>query len=272
MPDPEFVRATQQDTLWRQLRDLPYFRALLRAVESRFYQQLELPRPVLDLGCGDGHFAAATFDQPLDVGIDPWSGPLRQAARRGSYRRVLRGSGDRMPFQDGFFSSAISNSVLEHIPQLDAVLLEAARVLKPGAPFIFCVPNHNFLANLSISNFLERVGMRPAAESYRKFFNRISRHHHCDSPEVWQERIENAGFELVRWWHYFSPEALHVLEWGHYFGLPSLVAKQLFGNWILVPSRWNLALTQAIVRPYYVEEDSQPQGSYTFYITRRVES
>ena len=49
------------DLLWRHLRGVPAFRALLRAVESRFYQDLELPRPVLDLGCGDGHFAGTTF-------------------------------------------------------------------------------------------------------------------------------------------------------------------------------------------------------------------
>ena len=36
-------------------------------------------RKVLDVGCGDGHFASVTFDQPLDVGIDPWAAPLRHA-------------------------------------------------------------------------------------------------------------------------------------------------------------------------------------------------
>lgn len=263
------MRAVKQDTLWRQLQDLPYFRALLRAVESRFYQGLELPRPVLDLGCGDGHFAAATFDQALDVGIDPWGGPLRQAAKTGGYHLVLRGYGDRLPFADAFFGSAISNSVLEHIPELEAVLAEMARVLKAGAPFIFCVPNHNFLANLSVSGFLERAGMKPAAEAYRRFFNWISRHHHCDAPETWLERLDRAGFELVRWWHYFSPAALRVLEWGHYFGLPSLAAKRLFGRWILAPAKWNLAFTRALVRPYYEESWPQPQGAYTFYIARR---
>jgi len=45
-----------------------------------------------------------------------------------------------MPFEDASFQTVISNSVLEHIPDLDAVLLETARVLKPGGMFIFASP------------------------------------------------------------------------------------------------------------------------------------
>jgi hypothetical protein len=111
----------------------------------------------------------------------------------------------------------MSNSVLEHIPMIDDVLVEVARVLQPGAPFVFCVPNHHFLTNLSVSSFFDRIGMRAIGDAYRRFFNRISRHHHCDSPEMWQERLERTGFKIDRCWHYFSPQALHVLEWGHYF-------------------------------------------------------
>ena len=68
-----------EDFLFRHVRDLPYFRGLLRAVESRFYQDLELRRPVYDLGCGDGHFASVTFEQRIDVGLDPWHGPIHEA-------------------------------------------------------------------------------------------------------------------------------------------------------------------------------------------------
>ena len=35
---------TSDDLLWQQLKTLPAFRALLRAVEARFYEQIPLPR------------------------------------------------------------------------------------------------------------------------------------------------------------------------------------------------------------------------------------
>ncbi len=259
----------KKDHLWLQISSLPYFRGLLRAVEARFYENIDLPAPTLDLGCGDGHFATLAFDRPLEVGIDPWAAPIREAVKRGGYREVIRASGDDIPFEDAHFASAVSNSVLEHIPNLDPVLKEMARVLEPGAPFIFCVPNHNFLPKLSISTFFDRVHLRFLGNLYRAFFNRIARHHHCNNPDTWRSRLEEAGFDLVDYWHYFSPHAEHVLEWGHYFGLPSLVSRRLFGKWIIAPYRWNLFLTGLITRSSYAEPSIQPDGTYTFYIARR---
>lgn len=266
---PVEAEAARKDYLWPQISGLPYFRGLLRAVEARFYENIELPSPTLDLGCGDGHFASLAFERPLEVGLDPWEGPLKEAEKRAAYLKTVHAPGDKIPFENGFFASAVSNSVLEHIPELDPVLSELARVMKPGAPFVFCVPNHNFLDSLSISNFLDRIGLRALSNSYRRFFNRIARHHHCDDPLIWQARLDRAGFELQHWWHYFSPRALRVLEWGHYFGLPSLVSRKLFGKWILATTRWNLLFTELITRSIYNEPSNQPQGTCTFYIAHR---
>ncbi len=259
----------QRDYLWLHLRELPYFRAMLRAVEARFYADISLPAPTLDLGCGDGHFASLAFYRRLEVGVDPWSGPLRQAAERGVYQLALRGYGDALPFADACFASAVSNSVLEHIPDLDPVLAEMGRVLRPGAVFVFCVPNQHFLEHLSIAQGLDRLGLRSLAQAYRSFFNRISRHHHCDSPETWQQRLDKAGFEVLKWWHYFSPQALHVFEWGHYLGAACLLPHFLLRRWIIAPYRWNLLPTLRFVQRFYEEEPVNPDGVYSFYITRR---
>lgn len=257
-----------KDYLALHLHDLPYFRALLRAVEARFYEGISLPEPVLDLGCGDGHFASLTFNGPLFMGLDPWWGPIQEAARRGSYRYLVCAAGDKMPYPADYFASAISNSVLEHIPELDPVLAETARVLRPGAPFIFCVPNHRFLETLSIGRGMEKIGASGLAKAYRDFFNRISRHFTCESHEQWEARLEGFGFKIESWWDYFPPPALHVLEWGHFFGVPSWVSKRLFDRWVLAPSRWNLVLADRLTRPHYEGDPKSPLGAYTFYVTR----
>jgi SAM-dependent methyltransferase len=257
---PEIGGESKPDFLSLHIRDLPYFRGLLRAVESTYYQDLPLPSPVYDVGCGDGHFASLTFDRQIDVGLDPWHGPVHQAKRYGAYRLLVEADGARAPFPDGYFASGLSNSVLEHIPHIDAVLTETARVLKPGAPFYFCVPNPRYFSELALTRWLGR--------GYESWFRRISRVHHADEPDVWRQRLARAGFELVRWWHYFSPSAMRVLEWGHYLGLPSLVARVLSGRWILAPARWNLSLTQELIRKY-ASPDEIPEGTFTFYIARR---
>jgi SAM-dependent methyltransferase len=259
----------EKDFLWLNLRELPYFRGLLRAVEATYYQNYDIKPPVLDMGCGDGHFGASTFDFALDFGVDPGRTSLYQASRYSKYRHLIQTTGSTLPFADGYFQSVISNSVLEHIPDLDIVVIEIGRVTKSGGLFIFSVPNQNFLQNLSISGFLDRNRMHSLAEAYRNFFNRISRHYHCDSPETWKVRLEKAGFEIQDYWHYFSPQALHALEWGHYFGLPSLVSHWIFGRWILVPQHWNLSLIRLYTEKFYQARNPHPQGSYTFYIARK---
>src|SRR5512143_2944899 len=180
---PRLAARGQKDLLFLHLRDLPYFRALLRAVESTFYQDRPLPSPIYDVGCGDGHFASVTFDQPVDIGLDPWHGPIHEARRYAAYRGLVEADGAHAPFREACFASAFSNSVLEHIPNIDDVLIETARLLKPGAPFFFCVPNTNFTRYLSVARFLEVIVLNPLAQAYRRFFNRISRHIHLDTPE-----------------------------------------------------------------------------------------
>jgi SAM-dependent methyltransferase len=251
---------SEKDFLFLHLRDLPYFRALIRGVEATYYQDLDLPAPVYDVGCGDGHFASLTFDRKIDVGLDPWHGPIHRAKKYGAYRGLVEADGAKSPFPSGHFASALSNSVLEHIPHIDAVLAETARVLKPGAPFYFCVPNPRYLSELSISRVL--------GKAYTEWFRRISRVHHADEPDVWQARLERAGFTLERWWHYFSPSAMRVLEWGHYFGVPSVVARLLTGKWIIGRARWNLWLTERFVRKY-ASSQSVEDGTFTFYVARK---
>ena len=267
-PSPSPSPTQAKDYLWLQLRDLPYFRALMRAVEASFYAGLHLPQPILDVGCGDGHFVTVAFDQKIAVGVDPWATPLREAAQRDGYRSLCRADGASMPFPDAYFESAISNSVLEHIPQVQAVLQETGRVLKPGAPFVFCGPNQRFLESLSIGRFLDVAHLKPLGDRYRSFFNRISRHYNSDPPEVWKERLAKAGFTLERWWHYYPPDALKVTEWGHYFGLPALFCHLLTGRWILVSQRWNLALTYLYTRRHYQPYENNA-GVCTFFIARR---
>jgi SAM-dependent methyltransferase len=250
-----------KDYLYLHLRDLPYFRALVRGVEATYYQSLPMPAPTLDVGCGDGHFASLVFEHPIDVGLDPWTGPIHEAGTRQAYKLLVQADAARSPFPDGYFASAFSNSVLEHIPHIDSVLADVSRCLKPDAPFYFCVPNERYLSSLALTHVL--------GKGYTEWFRRISRVQHADGPEAWEARLNRAGLKLDKWWHYFSPASMRVLEWGHYFGLPSLVAHTLTRKWILAPSPWNLRLTERFVRRYASCEPVE-DGTFTFYIARKA--
>jgi SAM-dependent methyltransferase len=258
----------KRDFLWPHLRALPYFRALLRAVEASLLHQIRLPAPVLDLGCGDGHFASVAFDDPTSVGVDPARTSLREAASRQAYRLLVTAAGERLPFCDGAFASAFSNSVLEHIPPLQQVLDELGRVVRPGGKLVFTVPNPGYLEYLSLRNWPSRIGLSGLGSAYAEWFRVVTRTVNLEWEGGWQARLDHAGFALVRSVRYFPPRALRALEWGHYFGLPSLVARKLTGRWILVPSRLNLGLTERFVRRYY-REPLAGDGTYTLYVATR---
>jgi SAM-dependent methyltransferase len=212
------------------------------------------------VGCGDGHFASLTFEQKIDVGLDPWHAPIHEAKKYGAYKALVEADGAKSPFPSAYFASGFSNSVLEHIPHIDAVLTETARVLKKDAPFYFCVPNTRYLSELSISRVL--------GAGYTEWFRKISRVRHADEPDVWQKRLEQAGFTLERSWHYFSPASMRVLEWGHYFGVPSVFARVLTGRWIIVRQPWNLWLTKKYVSSYASPAPVE-NGTFTFFIARK---
>jgi SAM-dependent methyltransferase len=256
----------------QHLRTVPVHLALIRATEAHLFATVDLPRPLLDVGCGDGHFAAMVRAEPVDAGVDVNAASVREAAARGLYRRLALASGADLPFPDGAFASVMSNCVLEHIPPLEETLREIARVLRPGGPFVCSVPSPNFARFLLGATLPRALGVPALGEAYGRWFNHISRHYHTDSLEVWRHRLAAAGLELVRWRGYLSREAMWLFDLSHYYGAPTLVSKRLFDRWVLwpdkvrvwPPERW---LARRLVR--YCEEDPGLDGAYLFLVCRK---
>lgn len=258
-----------QDIFLKNLTELPYFRAMLRAVEAKAYQDIPLEEPILDIGCGDGHFAETAFKQRIDVGLDYSFYSLLEAKGRKVYHDLINADATRLPFGDASFRTIVSTSTLEHIQDLERLFSEVSRVARQDALFYFCVPNHHFNENLSVARFLQALKLPQMAGAYQGFYDRIARHKHLDPPEVWSERLDKVGFSVDRWWHYFSPAALRVLEWGHVFGIPSLIVRKLIGRWNLVQQPWNFSLTRRLIEFSYEEPTEIADGVCTFYIAHK---
>lgn len=259
---------SQRDYLVEHLVAIPSFRALLRAIEARKIAVLDLPRPILDLGCGDGHFAQATFTTPLDVGIDPSPQAIAEAARRGMHRELRVVDSNAMPFADGTFATVLSNSVVEHIPDLDATLRETRRVLNPGGLFVFTTPSHHFAEFLFFADLFRALGLKRRSKSYENYFNRISCHYRTDSPDVWLARLARFGFGVREWHAYFSRAASHLFDLAHYYSSPTILYKKMIGRWIVAPHRANFVLIEALWRHYYDEPPTR-EGAYLFFLCEK---
>jgi ubiquinone/menaquinone biosynthesis C-methylase UbiE len=263
------MNVTDEDYLWEHLQEVPPFRALVRSVESQFYAQAgDFDSPALDLGCGDGQFAAVTFNQPFSAGIDPDPQSILEAKARNIHQRLIEGDATHLPFTDAEFAAVISNCVLEHITDIDAALNEVYRVLQPGGRFIFSVPSHLFGEMLLGSTILRIIHMNSAAKKYAVFFNRISKHYHTDSPETWIERMSTHGFNVISCSYYLSAKAHRAFDFAHYISIHSLLSKKLTGHWTALTPRFINKLYAKWLRPFYEATHSEP-GPYLFFIVER---
>lgn len=117
---------------------------------------------VLDLGCAGGFLSEAMDDRGAAVtGIDPAGDAIaaahRHASQTGREIRYDVGVGEALPYDDNTFDAVACVDVLEHVSDLQRVLDEVARVLKPGGLFLFDTINRNIVARLAVITIAEDV-------------------------------------------------------------------------------------------------------------------
>lgn len=163
--------------------------SLWRAQELSLFHRhrSSLSAPVLDFGCGDGSFAAMVFDR-LDTGVDNDPEALEAAGRLSVYGRRVRSTADAIPLPDGSHATVISNSVLEHVSDLDGVLKELARVLAPGGRLFITVPTRGFWEHLE--RFFGRAEADRVNEEYV--------HRNLFTAEEWGRRLAGHGFVVEK--------------------------------------------------------------------------
>ncbi|MFN2387189.1 MAG: methyltransferase domain-containing protein [Thermoanaerobaculia bacterium] len=257
-----------EEILRAHLREMPLHRVIMRSIEARILSQVAYPRPVLDVGCGDGHFASVIFPEGTDVGLDPGLAETVESRARGVYRLVVRADSGAMPFADSSFGSVFSNCVFEHIPDIDRTVAEIARVLKPGGTFACTVVGELFTELLTDERTWRRWGLARAHRAYVEWFNRKSIHYRFDPPEEWRRRFERAGLAVRHWRYYLSPRAARAFHWAHYVSLPHLVARKLTGRWVPFPGWMDRAFWRNRLRGF-IEEPEPSRGSCIAYVCQK---
>ncbi|CAN5355970.1 methyltransferase domain-containing protein [soil metagenome] len=156
----------------RRARRFAAHDALLREIESRMFERLDLMRVdvtrVIDLGCGPGRSLAALarrFPRAFVVGVDLAHAPLVAAGGEvgalAAVRRLLasvrpshsvpalvEADFSALPFADASFDVAYSNAALHFDPEPHRVLPAWARLVRPGGLVLFSVFGPDTLAEL----------------------------------------------------------------------------------------------------------------------------
>ncbi|MBR2657249.1 MAG: 3-demethylubiquinone-9 3-O-methyltransferase [Loktanella sp.] len=155
---------TYADKWWSD--DIRWVRTLKNLVPGRLKHFDRLidwqGKDVLDLGCAGGFMAEAMAKRGANVtGIDPASDAI-SAARQHAKAEGLRigydvGVGEALPYDNASFDAVVCVDVLEHVTDLQKVLQEVARCLRPGGLFLFDTINRNPIARLATITVAEDI-------------------------------------------------------------------------------------------------------------------
>jgi SAM-dependent methyltransferase len=91
---------------------------------------------LVDIGCGTGSYAAGLAELGWTVtGVDVSEDMLRRAREKGV--EAMRADATALPFEDASFDAAVSVFTHTDVDDFSGVVREVARVLRPGAPFVY---------------------------------------------------------------------------------------------------------------------------------------
>jgi 2-polyprenyl-3-methyl-5-hydroxy-6-metoxy-1,4-benzoquinol methylase len=111
------------------------------------------PPRVLDVGCGEGRFAAELARRGFAVvGVDVAEEPLRRARARepALQLRIVPAEG-RWPLADASFDVVWAGETIEHVADTVGWLSEVHRVLRAGGRLLLSTPAHGRLRMLALA-------------------------------------------------------------------------------------------------------------------------
>lgn len=219
--------------------------ALRECVRLQAVREVDLPEPILDVGCGDGLFASLAYPGRQTWGIDINPSEVRRAQATSAYETLICGNIVKVDLPRAYFSSAIANCSLEHVPDIDGALANICRSLKPRARFVLIVPTPGWTQWLAIPRLLGRVGLASAAKAYGDGLDRVFAHAHIYDEQGWTERLERAGFERVTSSPLVAPNTSWAFDLMLYPSLVGYFTKKLTGRWVIAPKLRSLSVDLA---------------------------
>lgn len=209
-----------------------YSHSIWRSQELSLFESHKryLAKPCLDFGCGDGSFASMLMDH-IDFGFDVDPDALRVARQYNIYGQLACCDGARLPVKPRMLKSVFSNSVLEHVENLEETLCGISNALAPGGFFVFTVPVLRFAEHLS-----QYFGRTESERINRRWY-----HRHLHPSEWWRDVLHKCGFEIIEISNY-QPDWFTLT----YFTLATRPFRLLFRFGLAETERYRRTVTRMI--------------------------
>lgn len=260
------MKSKTEEYLRRYLRIAPLCVALWRSVEAKHLSKIRLKRPILDVGCGWGEFAEA-FGKKIDMGIDIAPRDLYVAAKGNMYKNLTLADARDLPFADNSYSSIISISTFEHIPNTKQLLSEMYRVLKPNGVLAITMETEDVDRNTFYRPMLKRVGLSFLSMWLTNAYNSYFHRHTLPSKEKWIKDFKEAGFKIVTAKNIISPTITKLYDFFILTSWPAQLFRPFIGRRkVFRPKFAEDLLVKLFLK--YIEEDEKV-GTNLFIVAKK---
>lgn len=218
--DPEAVRAFEQSSFDRAAL---LYDASFGAVTELFVDTLldaagvSARMQTLDICCGTGvASASAAARGAVATGLDVSTRMIEVARQRHLAITFDHGDAESLPYRDGSFDAAFSNFGIHHVPRPNRALLEAHRVLRPGARMAFTIwaPRGE---NIVMTLLLDAIARRgdPSATTAPVLGSDFSTPAHCIAAlrQVGFQQVQT-NVETVVWRHADAASLVEAMRSG----------------------------------------------------------
>jgi ubiquinone/menaquinone biosynthesis C-methylase UbiE len=153
--------------------------------QAGFVRSLDRVESALDLGCGDGRLSGLLRARELTL-ADVSALALARAARRVPAATPVELQPDaQLPFADSSFDLVLCAETIEHVRDVQLLLSEVRRVLRPGGALAVTTPAHGRLDALAI-----------AARGFERRFDPLSPHLRFLTRRSLRDLLDAMGFEV----------------------------------------------------------------------------
>ncbi|MGE0870405.1 MAG: class I SAM-dependent methyltransferase [Kofleriaceae bacterium] len=150
--------------------------------------------PVLDVGCGDGFWWTLRDQNDREIyGIDISAREIAQARSR--INAELTDVSREQPFRGTKFDEIIGNCSLEHVPDIDAALLNLRKSAASDARLLMFVPTPRWAYQGRLQSWLLRHAPR-VAMSVSGALNGFFQHWHLYDDKVWTRLLAQNGWKV----------------------------------------------------------------------------
>jgi ubiquinone/menaquinone biosynthesis C-methylase UbiE len=217
-----------------------------RAWEYAAYQKFQIKGRILDLGCGDGKYFRLLWPSADNVvGVDMEPNVAELGRKSGVYRNVHITTANQVPELSESFDCVFANCSLEHMDDLNGVLSEIYRCLKPGGTLLCSVVTNRFVEWCVLPYIVAKAGFEDVAN---KLLNDFLEYHHLANPlsvEDWKNRFQVSGLYVES----------HI----------PILPKNNSGIFLLMDNLWHISKADGgeigdIVHPFLTANSKFPTG------------